>query len=237
LLVVTIAHAQELKTATTHPMQYYLSLPDGWTAGKTWPVVVTIESANRDFHSIAAAFARARGNQPFLVAAPLVVTGGGSGFRDVPTFHYTDAAWREIDRVGDFAFDETGIAAVIADVHRLYGGEERYFLTGWEAGGHTVWAMTFRHPDQLRGVAPVTPNYLGRWMSEESFSSSTERARLPVRVFQSTHVPSPYIGQQAAHAVEIAKGHGFGDVSVVTVDKAHGPLAEEVMQFFRELLR
>ena len=27
------------------------------------------------------------------------------------------------------------------------------FLTGWEAGGHTVWALALRHPDRWRGVA------------------------------------------------------------------------------------
>jgi dienelactone hydrolase len=235
-LATTIAYSQELKTATTHPMQYYLSLPEGWTAEKAWPVVVAIESANRDFQANAAEFARARGGAPFIVVAPLVVTGGGSGFRDVPTYHYTSTVWKEIDRVGAFAFDEAGIAAVIGDVHRIYRGEERYFLTGWEAGGHTVWAMLFQHPERLRAAAPVTPNYLGRWMSEESFSSSNARAQLPVWVFQSTQLPSPYIGQQSAKALEIAKAHGFGNVSVVSVDKAHGPLAEDVLRFFEGLL-
>jgi hypothetical protein len=39
----------QLKTASSHPIQYYLSLPDGWTAGKKWPVVVVIESPDREF--------------------------------------------------------------------------------------------------------------------------------------------------------------------------------------------
>jgi hypothetical protein len=46
----TWVHASEppqLKTASSHPIQYYLSLPEGWTAGKRWPVVVVIESAER----------------------------------------------------------------------------------------------------------------------------------------------------------------------------------------------
>src|SRR4051812_5095742 len=112
------AHAQELKTATGHPMQYYLSLPEDWSAGKTWPVIVAIESANRDFRANAEAFARARGKLPFIVVAPLVVTGGGAGFRTVLAYRYSDAVWSEIDRMGQFHFDETGIAAVVADVHR-----------------------------------------------------------------------------------------------------------------------
>jgi dienelactone hydrolase len=213
-------------------MQYYLSLPKGWSAGKSWPVVVAIESANRDFQANANAFARARGNRPFIIVAPLVVTGGGAGFREVPSYHYTDATWKEIDRAGAFAFDEAGITAVIADVHRLYGGDERYYLTGWEAGGHTVWAMLFRHPDQVRAAAPVTPNYLGRWMTDGSFSSSPARAQVPVRVFQSTHVPSQAMARQAETAIDTARAHGFATVSLVSVDKPHGPLAEEVLDWF-----
>jgi len=232
LCLIAIARAQELKTASSHPMQYYLSLPDGWNAGKKWPVVVAIESANRDFQGNAAEFARARGKMPVIIVTPMVVTGGGAGFRSVPAYKYADAVWNEIDRVGAFHFDDTGIAAVMSDVQRLYGGEERYFLTGWEAGGHTVWAMLFRHPERLRAVAPVSTNYLGRWMTPENFSSSPARAQLPIRVIQSSQLAAPFLAQQTADAIELAKSHGFGNVSIVKVDKPHGPMADEVMQFF-----
>jgi hypothetical protein len=238
VLIVTLiasARAQDLKTASTHPMQYYLSLPDGWTAGKTWPVLVAIESANRDFPANAALFAQARGKLPFIVVVPFGVTGGGAGFRAVPTYRYTDAVWSRIDREGAFRFDEAGIAAVIADVHRLYGGEERYFLTGWEAGGHTVWAMLFQHPEKVRAVAPVSTNYQGRWMTPESFSTSPARTKLPVQVIQTSQSPLPFLGQQAA-AVEAAQAHGFANVSVIKVDKPHGPMPEEVFRFFGQFL-
>lgn len=230
--LIAATSAQELKTATGHSMQYYLSLPDGWTAGKTWPVVVAVESANRDFRGNAEVFARARGKLPFIVVSPMVVTAGGAGFRAVPTYRYTDAGWSEIDRMGQFHFDETGIAAMIADVHRLYGGEERYFLTGWEAGGHTVWAMLFQHPENLRAVAPVSTNFQGRWLTPESFSSSPARVQLPVMVLQAGSVPSPFLGQQTANAMAIAREHGYAKVSVTQVDKPHGPLADEVLRWF-----
>src|SRR5262245_38888756 len=29
----------QLKTASNHPIQYYLSLPEGWTPARRWPVV------------------------------------------------------------------------------------------------------------------------------------------------------------------------------------------------------
>ena len=53
----------------------------------------------------------------------------------------------EANRCG---FDIDGIAAVSADVRKLYHGESRYFLTGWEAGGHTVWALLLGHPEEVR---------------------------------------------------------------------------------------
>src|SRR5882724_13545240 len=70
----TLVHASEppqLKTASSHPIQYYLSLPEGWVAGKKWPVVVVIESADRQFLQAATAFAQARGQRPFILLTPL----------------------------------------------------------------------------------------------------------------------------------------------------------------------
>ena len=84
----SLVHASDppqLKTASTHPIQYYLSLPEGWTNTKKWPVVVVIDSAERDFLQAATAFAQARGSRPFILVTPLVVTNGGAGFRSGPT--------------------------------------------------------------------------------------------------------------------------------------------------------
>jgi len=38
-VLVHASEAPQLKTASTHPIQYYLSLPEGWTKAKKWPVV------------------------------------------------------------------------------------------------------------------------------------------------------------------------------------------------------
>ena len=110
------AEQPQLKTASTHPIQYYLSLPEGWTTGRKWPVVVVIESADREFLDAAAAFAKARQHQPFIVVTPLVVTNGGAGYRNVPTYHYSDAVWGQIQKSGDFRFDMEGITAIMRSV-------------------------------------------------------------------------------------------------------------------------
>jgi dienelactone hydrolase len=237
LFVAATARSQtdvQLKTASTHPMQFYLSLPQGWTASRKWPVVVAIESANRQFQQTAEAFAHARGAMPFIVVTPLVLTNGGPGYRQVPTYHYSAAVWDQAEQVGRCRFDAEGIAAVAADVRKLYGGEDRYFLTGWEAGGHTVWAMLFRHPEVLRAVALSGPNYQGRCL-EDGFSSSPARTELPVRIFTGG-APNRYIVAQSAEAKTAAEAHGYGNVSQAALpEKPHGPLADEVLAYFTNL--
>src|SRR6476469_6402471 len=154
------AHTTEtpqLKTASTHPIQYYLSLPEGWTATKKWPVVVVIESADREFLQAATAFAQARGARPFILVTPLVVTNGGAGFRDVPTYHYANEVWDRIQNSGQFTFDMDGISAIMRDMVQQYGGEDKFFITGLEAAGHTIWAILFNHPELVRAAALVCP--------------------------------------------------------------------------------
>src|SRR5262249_11470088 len=126
ILPISTALAQEnktapqLKTASTHAMQYYVSLPEGWTIQKKWPVVVIIESANRQFLQTITAFVQARMQAPFILVAPLVVTNGGPHYRDVPTYHYTEAVWKRIESEGPFKFDSEGLAAVMKDMRTLY---------------------------------------------------------------------------------------------------------------------
>ena len=231
----------QLKTASTHPIQYYLSLPEGWTATKKWPVVVVIESAERDFLQAATAFAKARASRPFILVTPLVVTNGGAGFRSVPTYHYSDAVWDRIQTSGQFTFDSDGIAAIMKDVVRDYSGEDKYFITGLEAAGHTVWGILLNHPETVRAAALVCPNYAGRWVDESHISTAAERARLPVRTLIGTNdtlcsAGSP-IHTQMLRAMSIAEAHGYQNVTLMRVNgKGHERLADEVLAYFASLL-
>ncbi len=229
-----------LETAAAHPMKYLLSLPRGWTPGRTWPVVVVIPDARRDFEGNLAAFVEARGARPFILVAPHVVTSGGANYRLAESYRYSDADWARVAASGDFRFDEDGIAAVLADVRRRAGGEEKVFLTGWEAGGHTVWALLFRHPEWFRAVAPVSTNWLGRWMGDGAYSASATRAALPVRVFFCDKAAAPagwdFLRAQTKNAMDAAATHGFRDVTLATVPgRPHGPLADEVLAFFESV--
>lgn len=231
-----------LKTATTHPMQYYLSLPQGWSATKRWPVVLIIESADRDFQRTSQLYAAARKHASFILVTPLVVTNGGPRFRESPSYRYSDQVWNRVETDGHFTFDMEGITAVMADVHKLYGGEDRYFLTGFEAGGHTLFAILFQHPERLRAAAPVCPNYAGRWVEESRISTAPERASLPIRCFYGAKdemfSKSHPIFAQWARAKSIAREHGFKNISQeIAPGKGHEPLAGEVLAYFNSLLR
>jgi len=170
----------ELKTAVHHSMKYYLSLPEGWSSKRKWPVVVAIADAERDFEGAARRFAKVRGSRPYIVVVPMVVTNGGSRYREVPSYRYSVDAWNEIDRAGEYTFDLAGIAAVAADVKSSYSGEQRFYGTGFEAGGHTLFAMTFRHPEWMLASVPNSPNFQGRGLSDGAYSTSPARSNLPI---------------------------------------------------------
>jgi hypothetical protein len=49
----------ELKKAASHPIRYYISLPANWSPEKTWPVIVAIEAAEKEFKLNAERFVEA----------------------------------------------------------------------------------------------------------------------------------------------------------------------------------
>jgi pimeloyl-ACP methyl ester carboxylesterase len=244
--VVALAapEAITVHTASTHPMHYHVSLPSGWSAGREWPVLVVIPDAAREFAANLQAFVAARGDRPYILVAPEVLTCGGARTRTLAHYSYTQAVWDSLRGHDDFAFDDDGIAALLADAHRVWHAESRAFLTGWEAGGHTVWALTFRHPERWRGVAPVSTNYQRRGLDSTAFSTVSERARLPIQVFREGAPTGEIVAvmgaleQQTATALSDARAHGYATNPVRVVPGAdHGPLASAVLAWCDSLRR
>lgn len=228
--------------APTHPMRYHLALPEGWSPGGAWPVVVVIPDAHRDFEANLRSFVAARGSRPYLLVAPEVVTCGGASGQASPPHTYTPAEWAQVRAVGDFTFDEAGLAAVLADVQTRWGGEPKAFLTGWEAGGHTVWAQVFRHPERWRAAAPVSANYQGRGVSPRTPASAPDAAALPLKVFWcgapqgDEALGMTFWRQQTARALAEARARGFRPLPDQEVPgAAHSPLAEAVLAWFDTL--
>jgi dienelactone hydrolase len=228
--------------AAAHPMRYSVALPAGWTPDRTWPVVVVIADAHRDFTENLQRFVEARAAMPFLLVAPEVLTCGGTRDQTSPPYSYTVEEWRAARAIRDHDFDDAGLAAVLAEVHAKWGGEARAYLTGWEAGGHTVWAQALRRPERWLAVASVTTNYQRRGLTPETFSHAPEREALPIQVFWcdppqgEAAAAMQILRQQTEHAIADARAHGFAPAPVRVVAGAdHGPLEAAVLAWFDSL--
>ena len=226
-------------------MRYHLALPHGWAAGRAWPVLVVVPDAARDFEGNLATFVTARGDRPYILVAPEVLSCGGARSRTPDHYTYTTAEWDSLQHGDDFVFEDAGLAAVLADVHRQWGGESKAFLTGWEAGGHTVWAQTFRHPERWRGVVPVTTNYQQRGITAATISTARERTTLPIQPLRcgapkgdDAVMAVKSVEQQTAQALRDAREHGFKPQSMRVIAGAdHGPLPEAVIAWCDSLRR
>lgn len=226
-----------LQTATTHPMQYYVDLPAAWTATSTWPIVVVIDGADHDFAGDFRQFISARGTQPFIIVAPLVLSNsspyGAVVHGDYPG--YSPAVWDLAARVGLEQFDDDGLAAVVADVRRQYAGQDKFFLTGWSAGGLLTWRTVFLHPEQLAGAAPACGNFGSRNVPAlPPVSAAPERVNLPIKAFQGADDGAfPALTQQWQVAQQLAAANGYQAVSrAVLPGVGHSACPDQVLQFF-----
>lgn len=237
----TSADSLELRTTRNHPMQYFLSLPEQWTKEKKWPVVVIIEAADKEYKENALRFVRARKGMPFILIAPYNVNNSRSGRRDPNIFPYSQETWDLIDKTGDCKFNMDGITQIVTDVRDQYNGESKFFITGFEAGGHTVWQFLFQHPERLKAAAPVAANYnQNSCMTGSLFSKDISLINLPVRGF--TGSADTIFGAkgniyiQWKNAIQDAATHGYKNISETIIPgKGHVPLPAEVLSWFLEI--
>ena len=230
----------EIKTVSGHPMQYYVARPDGWTPDRKWPIVVAVEAAEKEFKLNAERFARAGHGLPFIIVTPISVSNGNAGHRDPAIYPYSEAVWDRIDKEGVCAFDEQGLARVVQEVREALSGEERVYLTGFEAGAHLVWATVFHHPETLAAAVPVAGNYRGRCVDGSAFSQSPTRATLPIRGLSAdgdkAFGPAGQVFGQWREARAIALSKGFLNMTEgVVAGKGHVPLPDEVLAYFVSL--
>ena len=144
-LIATFAtHARaasliEARTASTHPMQYLVSRPENWNPGHTWPVVIIIADARREYRVAIQEFMAARGARPYVLVCPVTLTSGGDAHRIREAFQYPDSAWARASRDGDCAFDRTGLDAVLADVRARDHGHARLPARVYSGERDSLW--------------------------------------------------------------------------------------------------
>ena len=203
----------QLKTAANGQVQYYLSLPGGWTPDRAWPIVVTIVGSGHDFMHNCQIFRQARSSGQFIIITPCVSSNG------------MDPA------------DEQNVLAIVKEVQEKYRGEPKFFLTGFSAGGHVAWQIIFSHPELLAGAVLAAGNYIGRGIT--TISRAPERTRLPIIEFQGDADPSVVpLTNQWENAQQVARSNGYQNLTRTIVPGAsHGPFPEKAMDFFAGILQ
>jgi len=223
-------------------MMYYVSLPQNWTASKSWPVVVVLEAAEKEFKKNAARFVEARGSAPFILVAPLNTNNGNQGRKDPAVFPYSRETWEYIDRVGDCEFNSDGIRKIMLDIQMEFNGEGKIFITGFEAGAHDLWSIVFNHPEYLRAAAPVAGNYRGRCIALDKISKDPSTNKLPVMSFIGEK--DEYFGHGGSYynqwldVKNLAVSNGFQNISETIIPNAgHVPMPKEVIDYFNSFLK
>lgn len=230
----------QLKTASNHPIQYFISLPKGWNSTRKWPIVMILEAADKEYKINAERFVKARGNSPFILVAPYNTNNGNQGRRDPKVSPYSTETWDYIDKVGDCQFNSEGIHQIMLDVTKEYNGEEKIYLTGFEAGAHDLWSIVFNHPEYLKAAIPVAGNFRNRCVESSKISNDPSKKNLPIQSLvgelDEYFGPSGKIYNQWTEVKALASANGFASISETVIPKkGHVPMPEEVMAFINSL--
>ena len=230
-----------LKTASNHPMQYFVSLPKEWDKSKKWPVVMILEAADKEYKVNAERFLKVRGNSPFILVAPYNTNNGNAGRRDEKIFPYSKETWDYIDRIGDCQFNDDGIHQIILDVTKEYNGEEKIYLTGFEAGTHTLWSIVFNHPEYLKTAVSVAGNFRNRCIEPSKVSNDGSKKSLPIHSIvgeaDEYFSPSGKFYNQWTDVKALAISSGFQNISETVIPKkGHVPMPEEVLAYITTLV-
>lgn len=149
-----------------HPMQYFLALPRGYgkpQEDRRWPILVCIDGAARMFEQRVNDFRNARGDLPFILVAPCTFSNtnrieGSHRERYLRLYSDEEIRQAETDRL---SWDEAGLLAVLDDIRKEFGSEDRISLTGFSGGGLLTYRMLLRHPERVAAAVPVCANFFG----------------------------------------------------------------------------
>ena len=122
------------------------------------------------------------------------------------------------------------------EVQKERHGQDKFFLTGFSAGGHVTWQLVFAHPELLAGVAPAAANFRNRGIG--TISNARARERLPIHAFQGdkdAYVTA--LDEQWSDAERMARDHGYKALDrKIVAGSGHSPFAREVVDYCETLL-
>jgi dienelactone hydrolase len=143
----------------THALVGYVSLPKDWTKTKTYQVVVGVEGAGCNFLGYARGLMAQRGARSAIVVAP--VTLSNTNELKAETYPCYGKTLLDEWNAKRMQFDGPGVDALLAVVHKRFGGEEKVFVTGFSGGGQYAYFKLLQDPTHVRGAAPCCGNFGG----------------------------------------------------------------------------
>jgi hypothetical protein len=171
-----------VKTASTHPIKYYFSLPKDFkrTKDKKWPVLMAWPGSASDFRWIAGGYTNNRGTLPYILVVPFTFSNDGGTFV-VHRQYYSDEIIKE-GKKQNINWDERGIFAIINDLQVNYDAESRVYITGFSRGGNLTYWMIFKHPNLLNGAAPACPLFSSSIASANKEKLSADDLDFPIHI-------------------------------------------------------
>jgi hypothetical protein len=227
----------------THALVGWLSLPKGWTKGKSYPVLVDVDGAGCNFLGSLRNFCGLRASRPVIVLAP--VTFSNTNDLKPETYPcYPPALVAEWNGKNGkrHDFDGPGVDALLDVIRKRFGGEEKVFLTGFSGGGQYTYWKLFHDPAHVRGAAPACANFGGAGL--EGAPGAGPDGGPAVHLFTGEkdqyreHVGNePGIEAQTDLAEENLKRLGYKNVERTQVKGAgHDPVAALVWKFIDQVM-
>ena len=214
----------------THDMCYYLSLPNGWTKDKEWPIYVAQEGAGSNFQGMNRA--AAKDNSEFIVVSCCTFSNTNSLDGQAKKYPYTQEF---LDKWSGnrLAFDEPGLLAVMKEVRELYNGTEKICITGYSGGGILTWHMVFKHPDKLIAAVPACANFAG---AQEVSDDAEAKKKVIVHAYQGDkdqHKETMLDAQWEA-AKKLADANGYEHVTRDIIPGGHIACHKQAREVFLE---
>src|SRR5688572_1602021 len=222
-----------------HPLLAWVSLPGGWTKGKTYPVLVGVEGAGCNFLGYARGSKAARGSRAAILVVPVSLT--NTNELKPATYPFSDPAVLKEHDGRRMDFDAAGMDAILDVVRARFGGEEKVFLTGFSGGGNYCYRKLFMDPARVRGAAPACANYSGVGIADPPAPADggpAVRLMTGANDEHKDHVfgKPPGIEGQTDAAEQRLKELGYRNVTRVQLRAGHDPLHGEVWKFVDEVL-
>jgi len=146
-----------------HALVAYVALPTDWAPNKKGlPIVVAVEGAGCNFAGCCRLYREARGARAAIVVTPcsLSNTNGLDGAK----YPWYDAATLEkYKALGEARVecDAAGLAVVLAELRKDWGGGEKLAITGFSGGGNLTYFWTLQHPETLALAVGCCANFGG----------------------------------------------------------------------------